>query len=130
MLNKVEYWLKTADEDISVARLLLDGKKFLQSGFFCHLIVEKSLKAFIANITSEIPPKKHDLVKLAALAGLTDSLSEKQVALLVDLTPLQVEARYPEYKAEIAKTLNFEICTRLLKETEEFLCWTKEKLEK
>ena len=39
MLDKVEYWLDLADDDLSVAKILMDGKKPLQAGFFCHLIV-------------------------------------------------------------------------------------------
>jgi hypothetical protein len=42
----------------------------------------------------------------------------------------KIEARYPEYKARIAKTLTDEITARIYKETGEFLCWIKEKLEK
>ena len=44
MLEKVEYWFDLADEDVPVAKLLLDGKKYLHAGFFCHLIAEKALK--------------------------------------------------------------------------------------
>lgn len=130
MLDKVEYWLELCDEDIKVAKSMLEKNHYLWAGFLCHLVAEKALKAVIASVTSKAPPKKHDLVKLAALGELTDTLSSEQVALLVALTPFQVEARYPEYKAEIAKTLDFEKCTGLLKETEDFLCWIKKKLGK
>lgn len=57
MLDKVEYWLDLAADDVSVAELLLNGQKYLQAGFFCHLIAEKALKAMVVSITSEIPPK-------------------------------------------------------------------------
>ena len=130
MLDKVEYWLDLADDDVSAAKVLLDGKKYLHAGFFCHLIAEKALKAMIASTTSEIPSKTHDLAKLAVRGGIFDDLSEQQQSLLKDLNPLQIEARYPEYKERIAQTLSYEITTRLFNETEDFLCWIKKKLEK
>ena len=130
MPDKVEYWFNLAADDVPVAKLLLDGKKYLHAGFFCHLIVEKALKAMVASVTSEIPPKTHHLIKLSEQAGIFDDLSECQRNLLVELNPLNIEARYPEYKERIAKTLTPEMTTRLFKETESFLCWIKQKLEK
>ena len=99
-------------------------------GFICHLVVEKALKAAIANVTSELPPKTHDLTRLAEHAGIFDDLSENQLELLETLNPLNIEARYPEYKERISKMLTEQKSTDILKETEEFLCWIKQKLEK
>jgi len=99
-------------------------------GFICHLIAEKALKAVIASVTDEVPPKNHRLIKLAALAQIDDELSDEQIALLAKLQPLQIEARYPSYKERITATLTTEYCKELLAETEEFLCWIKSKLEK
>jgi len=57
MLDKVEYWLDLADEDLLTAKALFAKERFLHMGFFCHLLVEKALKAVVASVTSEIPPK-------------------------------------------------------------------------
>ena len=130
MLDKVEYWLNLADEDVSAAKVLLDARKYLHAGFFCHLVAEKALKAMIARLTSEIPPKIHHLANLAERAGIFYDLSEEQRNLLSELNPLNIEARYPEYKERIAQTLNKEKTERLFRETEDFLCWTKQKLKK
>jgi hypothetical protein len=46
------------------------------------------------------------------------------------LTPLHIEARYPEYKKKIADALSELYCKQLLTETEEFICWIKQLLEK
>jgi hypothetical protein len=43
MLDKVKYWLDLCDEDMAVADLLIKGNKYLQAGFFCHLVAEKAL---------------------------------------------------------------------------------------
>ena len=130
MLCKVEYWLDLADEDVSVAELLLKGKKYLQAGFFCHLIAEKALKAIVANITNKAPPKTHDLTKLAEQGGILNDLSESQLSLLEELNPFNIEARYPDYKANILSILTAEKSTEIFQETEEFLCWIKQRLGK
>ena len=130
MIDKVEYWLDLADDDLSAAKILVDGKKPLHAGFFCHLIAEKALKAMIASVTSEIPPKTHHLISLSERAGIFDDLSEDQRNLLNELNPLNIEARYPEYKERVAQTLTAETTARLLRETEDFLSWIKQKLEK
>ena len=129
MIDKVDYWLELCDDDLRAAKSLLASKDYLWMGFICHLIAEKALKAAVANVTDEIP-RIHQLLKLANLAKLNDDLSESQKDLLSKLMPLQIEARYPEQKARIAATLTNDYCAKLLKETEEFLCWIKVRLGK
>jgi len=130
MNDKVEYWLDLCDDDLITAKALFRSERLLHMGFFCHMIVEKSLKAVLASRTSEIPPKIHDLQKLAARGEIFDDLSDEQFALMDKLTPLQIEARYPEYKERIASTLTVEACEKTLTETEGFLCWIKQQLGK
>jgi len=130
MSDKVAYWLDLCDDDLLTAKALLQSKRLLHMGFFCHMIVEKSLKAAVAKQTDTIPPKIHDLPKLANLGGLWDTLSDEQKELIKTLIPLQIETRYPEYKERIASTLSVEFCQKLLTETEGFLCWIKKQLEK
>jgi len=130
MNAKTEYWLELCDDDLLTAKALFQSKRHLHMGFFCHLIVEKALKAVIAHNTGEIPPRLHDLDRLAVLGGINEDLSEEQWMLLNKLTPLQIEARYPEYKERIQSALTPAVCEQLLKQTEEFLCWIKQRLEK
>jgi HEPN domain-containing protein len=130
MLDKVEYWLDLADEDISVAKVLLESKKYLHMGFFCHLIAEKALKAVVAYNTGETVPKSHKLRKLATIGNIFNDLSEEQLNFLDRLMPFHVDGRYPEYKQAIAKTLNAKKCKEIFEETEVFLTWIKTKLGK
>ena len=130
MLNKADYWLDLCDEDMITAKLLLKGKRLLHMAFFCHQITEKALKAVVSDVTDEIPPKIHDLLKLANISGTYGDLSEKQLSFIEEINPFNIEARYPDYKTKIETTLTNEKCVRLLKETEDFLCWIKKKLEK
>jgi len=130
MLDKVDYWLELCDDDLKAAKAMLKSENFLWAGFICHLVAEKALKAAIAGIINEVPPKTHDLPKLADKTGICGDLPEAYKNLLNKLTPLQIETRYPEYKEKISELLTEKYCADLLKETEELLCWIKRKLEK
>ena len=122
--------MNIADYDFDVAKAMLKTKKYLYVGFMCHQVIEKALKAVIACdcVDGEIPPKIHDLSKLAIRAKLLDLMSEEQQDVIRELNPLNIEARYPEYKNEIAADLTREICLELIKGTEELLCWIKTQL--
>jgi len=72
MFDKAAYWIELCDDDIPVAKSLYATKNYLWMGFLCHLIAEKALKAVIASITDDVPPKDHRLMKLAALAKIDD----------------------------------------------------------
>ena len=126
--EKVDYWIDLADEDISAAKSLLKSKHFLQTGFFCHLTIEKALKAAITNNTNEIPPKIHDLEKLAKRGGILEILSDQQLKIMDDLMPMQIEARYPENKDKLASKLTEGYCKELIEKTEGLLCWIKQQL--
>ena len=96
---------------------------------FVTLVAEKALKAALSESTDEVPPRTHDLHRLASLSGIFDELNDEYLDLLDKLNPLQIEARYPEYKSKILSSMNKKHCTELLEETEGFLCWIKQKLE-
>jgi len=130
MIERVEYWLDLADYDIETAKAMLQTKRFMYVGFMCHQTIEKAIKAIIARdcADDEIPPKIHDLSKLAIRANIIDDMSEEQQDFIEELNPLNIEARYPEYKEQIIKDLSLELCTSIIAETEVMLCWIKELL--
>jgi len=129
MKETTNHWFDMCDEDLITAKAMLDAKRFLWAGFILHITAEKALKAMIAEKTNAIPPRIHDLISLAKKSGLSADLSDKQLDLLEQLNPLQMEARYPEYKNKVAATITLEICQKLYNETEELLCWIKMKLD-
>ena len=109
---------------------MLKSGRLLYVGFMCHQTIEKALKAIIARDCEEgdLPPKIHDLSKLAVRAKLFEIMTENHQSFLEMLNPLNIEARYPDYKAEIAAGLTKKNCKILIKDTEELLCWIKEQL--
>ncbi|MCL2225121.1 MAG: HEPN domain-containing protein [Defluviitaleaceae bacterium] len=69
MSASVKYRLDIADNDIETAKALLKTGRYLYVGFMCHQAIEKSLKAVIARACAEgeIPPKIHNLTRLASI---------------------------------------------------------------
>ena len=67
-------------------------------------------------------------MKLADCAGLYNRMSPEQQSFIKELNPMNVEARYPEYKEQIAAGLCKDECGRILKGAEALLCWTKQQL--
>jgi len=126
--EKCEYWMELSDDDMLTAKTLLHGKRLLHCGYFCHQAVEKALKAAIAKNTGEVPPKIHDLPRLSKLGDVWDKMSDEQKEAVDALAPLQIEARYPAFKEQIAQTLTADFCVKLVEHTEALLCWIKRQL--
>jgi HEPN domain-containing protein len=123
--SKVEYWLDLVEYDLETVEALLAGKRYLYVGFFCHMIIEKTLKALFTKIYNEVPPKIHKLNVLVKKNKI-DQLVTEEIADIIDkLEPLNIEARYPTYKQEISKILTKEYTIELLKETKELMEWIK-----
>lgn len=59
--KQIEYWKSGAVNDIDTAELLINNNKLLHGLFFCHLVIEKIIKAHVAKDTKNIPPKIHNL---------------------------------------------------------------------
>jgi len=99
-------------------------------GFYCHMIAKKALKAVVAKKTNELPPKIHDLEKLAIRGDVFGVMSDEQKRLLRTLMPMQIETRYPDEEETQVPELTSTSSEQLLKETEEFLCWIRQLLGK
>jgi HEPN domain-containing protein len=90
----VTYWQKGAAEDWDVAIQLVAINKIRHGLFFLHLALEKLLKAHVCRYTGEIAPRIHNLVRLAELSGVV--LTTKQLDILAEMNPYNLEGRYPE----------------------------------
>lgn len=126
--DKIVYWLDIAHYDLITAKVLLEKRRFLYVGFLCHQTVEKCLKAYFWYTRKQEPPRTHNLIDLSRKSGFDECLKDKYSKLLDVLTPLNIEARYPEDKALLLKSLNSAKCRMLLKETREFFIWIKKLL--
>lgn len=97
----IRSWRESADKDWEVARSLFKLKHYAYSLFFCHLGVEKLLKALVVQKTGEHPPTIHDLVKLAKKAGLKPNEAQRQH--LEIITTFNIKARYDDVKQSFYK---------------------------
>ena len=126
--EKVIYWIKLSDENLEIAETMLKNKYRLYMGFMCHQAIEKIFKASYEKLKNQTPPYTHDLPRLAKLADFYDLFNEEQKLFLNTINPLNIEARYPDYKERILKTLTDEKCKYIFNQTKDLLLWIKEKI--
>ena len=131
MANKErsEKWLEIVNEDLSVAELLFKNGHWLYTGFMCHQVIEKTLKAYWCVCRDDDPPYLHDHERIAKGCGLYTKMSEEQKDFLEGIKRLNIEARYQEIKDEVVRTLNRETTTEILGQTKEMHSWILEKLK-
>ena len=128
--EKITYWIDLADYDLETAKAMLEAKRFLYVGFMCHQVIEKLLKAYWSKVLSEPPLKIHNLARLAAQTRLIEEMTEEQQHFIDLLAPMNIEARYPDYKSKLAETLSQKNCRSILNKTNALGLWIKEKLSK
>ena len=126
--EKANYWINLSSSDFVAAETLVKNGHNLHAGFMCHQAVEKMFKGYYAKVKNDTPPFKHDLDYLAQQSGLYGLLSEEQISFIEILNPLNIEARYPDYKNKIAKFLTKEKIQSIFNKTKELLQWTKQKM--
>jgi len=123
----IEYWVKTAEHDLLTAQSLFDTGHYDWCLFIGHLILEKILKAHFVNDNDDIPPKIHDLVRLAEKTKL--NLTDEQLTFFEKANYFVIASRYPDEKLKFYK-----ICTQNYAENnfttiKELYLWLKTKLK-
>jgi len=116
--KQISYWRSGAEEDLAAARALLEKGHLRHALFFAHLGMEKMLKAHVTRETRSIPPRIHNLVRLAEIARLP--LSPEQRVSLRQFDIYQSEGRYPD-SAQI--TLDLDTARERLSSAEEMVRW-------
>ena len=120
--RQIQHWYETALSDLETAEILSEKSKLIQSLFFCHLCIEKTLKAIYVRDNQVIPPKSHDLFYI--LGKTKVELSDKQNELLAMLMKYQLEGRYPDYPVKAPAK---QVAIDLLEHTKElYKCLIKE----
>jgi len=127
--KKVQYWLDTAHYDLISAKAMLEAKRFLYVGFLCHQVVEKSLKAYFWHTHKKEPPYAHNLLILSEESDFDRRADKDHILLFNELMPLNIQARYPEDKELLLKSLTRKKCGELYNKTREFYRWIKRLLK-
>ena len=117
----VARWQESAKDDLDTAGTLFEVGKYAHCLFFCHLTVEKMLKAVYTKKHNDVAPILHHLGKLWRKADVPlgpatdDSLSE--------MTTFNVEARYDIFKQQLYKKASKEYTEKFLTLTKEVVLW-------
>jgi HEPN domain-containing protein len=121
--KQIKYWKTSAEEDFAAAQSLLEKGHLRHCLFFAHLAIEKMLKAHVTRKTSDVPPKTHNLIRLAEIAGL--KLDSKQKDLLREFGIYQLEGRYPDFEQV---PLDSALAGQEIARAKEILKWLKKQL--
>lgn len=122
----IYYWVKSAEEDLKTAKSLFISKRYNHCLFFCHLFIEKILKALIVKKTEKLAPYDHSLLRLAESSGL--EFSKEQLDFLDDITPFNIRARYDDVKLSFYKKADKEYTEDYFKRSQKMYYWLKKKL--
>lgn len=128
LIDKVAYWLDIAAYDLETAEAMHTTGRWLYVAFMCHQVIEKTLKAYWCGTQPTDPPYTHSHLKLATGSGLYDKMSEEQKDFLDIITNFNIEARYPEDKEALSRTLTPEVCRNLIDGTKQLQEWMKDEL--
>ena len=121
--KQIEYWRTSSDEDFAAVQSLLEKEHLRHSLFFAHPAIEKMLKAHVTRETRDVPPRIHNLVRLAKLAQL--NLEPHQLEFLREFNLYQMEGRYPDDKPV---SVDSGLTRKELHNAENILIWLKTQL--
>ncbi len=121
MADTAEKWAAQSLYDIETAKAMLDTGRYLYVLFCCQQAIEKMLKALIAKRTRELPPRLHNLMRLAEVAAIT--VPEDTTYLFRRLTDFYIASRYPEELEEVTWSVDSSQIHQTYMATEEVLRW-------
>lgn len=121
--KQIEYWKKLSDDDLETVEVLINGNKLIHALFFCHLSIEKILKALVCKQINTVAPKTHNLFLLANIAKI--EIVESDYKFLTVITQYQLEGRYPDEQISFPGKETVKI---YFSETKRIQSWLKTKL--
>lgn len=121
--KQIEYWIKGAEDDLLTAELLIREKRISHGLFFCHLVIEKAIKAHVVKTSGEIAPRSHNLIYLSEKAELVFD-NETEIFLGI-LMKYQLQGRYPDYNPLLPDNTKV---NEYFEKTKTLLLWLKERL--
>ena len=119
-----------AADDLITAEALFNAGRYAHCIFFCHLVLEKSLKAVYFHKFKTEPPKTHHLLSLVDDTGLQTDLPFHMLKLLKRLTSVSVTTRYPDDIRRMSKHFTKNDTSIILEKSSEVCVWINERLTK
>lgn len=124
----IKFWVDQAEDDWKAVQTLFNGKNYLQSLFFAHLVVEKLCKSlWIKHSNDNVPPRTHNLIFL--LSATPVILTDEQKELLLNLNRFQLEGRYPEYMTKMHAICDEHFTHSMITSVDLIRIWLQKKLQ-
>lgn len=123
----IDYWLESSKRDFEVAKDLFKNKHYSHCLFFCHLTLEKILKALVVKTTKEPAPYTHDLRQLTKVAKL--DLTSEQLNQLDKIFTFNIAGRYNDYKFKFYKKCTKEFTEKYFLVSKKLYLCLKEQLK-
>ena len=98
------YWMETAKHDYETMLGLFKIKRYSDSLFYGHIVLEKTLKALVVQNKKRHPKPIHNLLVLTQEAGV--DLKKEDLEFLAEVNKFNIRARYPDYKLAFYKLCN------------------------
>ena len=118
----IDYWRESAQHDLESAEGIFDSGRYDWCLFVGHLALEKILKAiFVDRNNNNMPPKIHNLVRLAELSKI--EIDDEQKFLLDKINDFNIQTRYPDYKLAFYKRCTAEYTNEYLGKIKELYTW-------
>lgn len=119
MSDVIKFWQESSDDAWVTAKSLLESKRFDHALFFCHLTLEKLLKAKYVEKFDKHSPPVHGLSWLAKEAEI--NLSEDEQKSMEEITTFNIAGRYGDYKKYVYKIADEETAKKWIKATENLI---------
>lgn len=120
MREEARLWWNQSKRDKRTAIHAHESKDHYAAVFWMHQSVEKALKAVVIEKTRSLPPRTHNLLDLAAKAGLPP----RYHSFLRELSPHFIVSRYPDAAgAEPATMYDGRASRAIIHKSEEVLRW-------
>jgi len=121
MTEAAQSWVEQSQYDLDTARAMLASGRYLYVLFCCQQAVEKALKAMIVRRSGVLPPRIHNLLRLAEAAGIELHIGQNRF--LGELSAYYIQSRYPEEIKASTSTITRQIAAEVLTKTEETIQW-------
>ena len=120
--------LKQAQYDLGTAESLLATGRNPPVIFFCHLAIEKALKALYIEKFNESPERTHSLVYLVELLEL--ELPQHLLEALFVINRIGITGRYPHNLHVVLEQYTQAKTEKIIHETKEILTWLMQRSSK
>lgn len=122
----INCWAKSSQEDMRTAADLFRTHHYQYCLFFCHLSIEKILKALIVKNTGRAPLPIHNLRRL--VRDINIQLSDMDLALLDEINEFNIKARYNDFKFAFYKKATEDFTLKYLNKSKKLYLWLKKQL--